>query len=133
MITIYKIHFKKTKYYPYEYQIISGTKIIGTIKFMIKKNLFLLGNLLIYPEYQKQYYGYKIIEYIFSHYKIKCIIGETLIDSRGFWNKCIKKYNGQRKNIAYSDDCSSSFIIPKYNLTRMQVYEYLHDLYKTVM
>lgn len=119
MITIYKIHIKKTKYYPYEYQIISGTKTIGTIKFMIKKNLFLLGNLLIYPEYQKQYYGYKIIEYIFSHYKIKCIIGETLIDSRGFWNKCIKKYNGQRKNIAYSDDCSSSFIIPKYNLTRM--------------
>ena len=53
MITIYKIHFKKTKYYPYEYQIISGTKTIGTIKFMIKKNLFLLGNLLIYPEYQK--------------------------------------------------------------------------------
>ena len=133
MITIYKIHFKIKKYYPYEYQIISGTKTIGTIKFMIKKNLFLLGNILIYPNYQKQYYGYAVIEHILSHYKIKSIIGETLTDSRGFWNKCIHKFNGPRKNISYSKDCSSSFIIPKYKLSGIQVYKCLHELYRTVM
>ncbi len=95
--------------------------------------MFLLSHLLIYPNYQKQYYGYAVIEHILSHYKIKSIIGETLTDSRGFWNKCIHKFNGQRKNISYSKDCSSSFIIPKYKLSGIQVYKCLHELYRTVM
>lgn len=112
-----KIKFKHIRigkfYFSNAYSIYTGKTCIGEINFKKQNNIFIIGFILIYPEYRNKYYGYEVIEYILSHYKIKCIIGESLESSRGFWNKCIHRYNGQRKNISISTNCSSSFIIPK--------------------
>ena len=67
--------------------------------------MLIIHTLKIYQQYRHNYYGYQVIEYLLSHYKVKCIIGEILYTSRGFWNKCIHKYNGQRHNIVYLDNC----------------------------
>lgn len=105
--------------------IYKGNHKIGEITFIKKNKILLILFMEIYPEYRNRYYGYKVIEYLLSHYKINCIIGETLITARGFWNKCIQKYDGQRRNIRYSDNCSSSFVIPKYKITNQDIYNLL--------
>lgn len=87
--------------------------------------MIIIGYIEINQELQHRHYGYEIIEYLLFHYKPYCIIGESLYSSRTFWNKCIHKYNGQRKNIVYSDNCSSSFVIPKYDISQEKVYELL--------
>ena len=124
------IELRKQKYSKYYYSIVTKNTEIGNITFCKKDNILIICFLEIYPEYRHKYYGYQIIEYILSHYKIKCILGETLLTSRGFWNKCIEKYNGQRKNISYSDNCTSSFIIPKYEMSKLDIYELLFEAYK---
>lgn len=112
-----------------QYFILAGSKHIGEITFAKKNKIFVIGFIEIYQKYRNNHYGYKVIEYILSHYKINCIIGETLNQSKGFWNKCIKKFNGQRKNISVCDNCSSSFVIPKYNISKEQMYELLEISY----
>lgn len=113
-----------------QYFILSGTNQIGEITFKKKNKVFIIGFITIYKEYRNQHYGYKVIKYVLSHYKINCIIGETLNESKGFWNKCIKKFDGQRKNISVCDNCSSSFVIPKYNISNEQMYELLEIAYE---
>ena len=128
-----QIRFKRMKYFPHKYRIINSKGItIGTIDFIKRDHMIFIGNLLIYKKHQHKHYGYEVIEYILSHYKINCIVGETLYKARGFWNKCIQKYNGQRKNVTYSRACSSSFVIPKYEISEEQIVKYLHELYKVV-
>lgn len=113
-----------------QYFILSGSKQIGEITFKKKNKVFIIGFIGIYKEYRNQHYEYKVIEYILSHYKINCIIGETLNESKGLWNKCIKKFDGQRKNISVCDNCSSSFVIPKYNINNELMYELLEIAYE---
>lgn len=125
------IKFKRKQFLKHEYKIIYNNHFIGEIEFLKRDNIFFIEWLLIYPEYRNDHYGYKVIEHILSHYKVKCIVGETLYESRGFWNKCIQKYNGQRKNICYSSNCTSSFVIPRCDISRKQIYDYLHDLYNS--
>lgn len=98
---------------------------IGEISFIKKNGVFVIGYLGVFTYYQGQHYGYQIIEYILSHYKTKCIIGQSLYRSRTFWNKCIERFNGQRKNISTLDNCTSSFIIPKYDIKREIMIELL--------
>lgn len=116
-------------YRKYEYYIYSGSLHIGTIKMTFKKHILIIGYLEIFEEYRNQHYGYQVVEYLLSHYKAKCIIGESMKQSRGFWNKCIHSFNGQRKNIISHSDCSSSFVIPRYRISDIAVYELLDDIY----
>ena len=113
-----------------QYIILAGSKQIGEITFKKKNKIFIIGFIAICKEYRSQHYGYKVIDYILSHYKINCIVGETLNHSKGFWNKCIKKFNGQRKNISLCDNCSSSFVIPKCNISNKKMYELLEVSYE---
>ena len=73
-----------------------------------------------------------IFKDLFSHYKFKCIVGETLKESRGFWNKCIRKYNGMRRNIYYSDNCTSSFVIPRQEISYKQIWDLLDYSYNII-
>lgn len=115
-----------------QYFILAGSKQIGEITFKKKNKIFIIGFIEIYKKYRSQYYGYKVIEYILSHYKINCIVGETLNQSKGFWNKCINKFNGQRKNISVCDNCSSSFMIPKCNINNEHMHELLEISYEII-
>ena len=127
------IHFKQIKigkhHIQNKYYIFSGSTQIGEITYKKKNKIFIIGFIEIYKEYRNHHYGYEVIKYILSHYKINYIVGETLDQSKGFWNKCIKKFNGQRKNISICDNCSSSFVIPKYNICNEQMYELLEISY----
>lgn len=127
-----KLKKDKYSYSKHCYLIITQNTEIGNITLCKKDNILIICYLELYPEYRHKSYGYQIIEYLLSHYKIKCIIGETLLTSRGFWNKCIKKYNGQRKNISYSDNCTSSFIIPKYEISQLDIYKLLFEANKRI-
>lgn len=109
----------------YRYNILKDSKEIGEIMFAKKNKILILGYLQIYPNYCGQHNGYEVIQYILSHYKINCIVGQTLYDARGFWNKCIKKFNGQRKNIRICNNCSSSFVIPRYKISDYEMEELL--------
>lgn len=89
---------------------------IGEISFIKRNHILIIGFLKIYSKYRNNGYGYKTIEYLLSHYKINCIVGQTLQESKTFWNKCVKKFNGERRNVHTLENCSSSFVIPKYNI-----------------
>lgn len=101
----------------HKYSIFYDPDEIGKISFIKKNHIFIIGYLQIFSNYQGQHYGYEIVRNILSRYKVNCIVGETLFESRGFWNKCIKKFNGQRKNITTCNNCSSSFVIPRYEIS----------------
>ena len=127
------IHYKKYNHsFKHRYNIYDNKLLIGYIEFIKKDNILILGYLYVYCKYRGKHYGYKIIEYLLSHYKTTCIVGETLYESRGFWNKCIHKYNGQRKNITYTDNCTSSFIIPKIKMSQIEIYNLLHYAYQNI-
>lgn len=119
------MHLKICPPFKHVHIIYKGNDKIGEITFIKKNKILLILFMEIYPEHRNRYYGYKVIEYLLSHYKINCIIGECLITARGFWNKCIHKYNGQRRNIHYSDNCSSSFVIPQYKISNSDIYNLL--------
>lgn len=127
-----KIKLKKHTCFENKYYILLSNKEIGFVKFIRKNKIIIISYLYIYTQYQHNHCGYQVVEYLLSHYKSKCIIGETLKTSRSFWNKCIHKYNGQRKNIYYSDNCTSSFIIPKYKITDSNVYDLLEYAYEKI-
>lgn len=80
------IHFKHIKICNHrihnQYFILSGSKQIGEITFMKKNKIFIIGFISIYKEYRNHHYGYKVIEYVLSHYKMHCIVGETLNQSK---------------------------------------------------
>lgn len=111
-----------------EYAIIDTTisQEVGNITFKIVNHKLIIGFLGINNPYKKQGYGTAVIDYLLSHYKIDCIIGETLYEARTFWNKMIRKYNGQRHNISACSTCSSSFVIPKYKISNEQLYKLLN-------
>ena len=125
-----KVKLEKYTYLSHRYTIFISNKEVGSIEFIRKNKMIIILYLHIYTPYRHNHYGFQVVEYLLSHYNPKCIIGETLKSSRGFWNKCIHKYNGQRKNISYSDDCTSSFVIPKYNITDSNVYDLLEYVYE---
>ena len=114
----------------YKYKILKGSKEIGEITLLKKNKILILGFLYIFNQYQGQHLGYEVIDHILSHYKINCIVGQTLYTSRGFWNKCIKKFNGRRKNIVTCNNCSSSFIIPTYKISDYEMRELLNISYE---
>jgi GNAT superfamily N-acetyltransferase len=131
-----KIHFKRYSAkldngymlvgdYKYHHIIFIGNTPIGEIIFRKYKNYFIIGYLVIYPEYRRKSYGYQVVEYILSHYRIDCIVGEALNSAAGFWNKCIIRFSGQRKNLSLSENCSSSFVIPKQKINKEDIYELL--------
>ena len=120
-----QIKLNKCKPYKNTYHIIRSNQKIGNISFIRKHHMIIIRYIEIKPEYQQKHYGYEVIKHLLFHYKPYCIIGESLYFSRTFWNKCIHKYNGQRKNITYSDNCSSSFVIPKYDISTKDVYNLL--------
>ena len=101
-----------------KYNIYNGNQKIGEISFVKKKNIFIIGYFKILEYHRGNHWGYQGIDYILSHYKVNCIIGEALYGARGFWNKCIKRFNGQRMNVTICDTCSSSFVIPRYKIGR---------------
>jgi hypothetical protein len=120
----YKTNFKTTKY---SYLIQSSSNCIGEISFKKKNCILIIAFIEIYPSYRNQHYGYQVVEYLLSHYKVHCIIGEALSVSTGFWQKCIHKYGGQRKNIVFHDNCSSSFVIPRYQISSDEIYQILEE------
>lgn len=99
-----------------KYNIYDRKQKIGEISFTKKMNIFVIGYFKILEYHRGNHYGYQVVDYILSHYKVNCIIGQTLYEARGFWNKCIKRFNGQRMNIATCANCSSSFVIPRYKI-----------------
>ena len=116
------------KFY-HQYNILYNGQEIGKISFIKRKikkrNIFIIGFFKILDYYQGNHYGYQVIEYILSHYKVDCIIGQSLYSSRGFWNKCIRKFNGKRKNVAICENCSSSFVIPRYEIEKKEIIQLL--------
>lgn len=123
---------KKSPWYePHAYIIYKGKTAIGYIRFKIVRRILVIGYLNINENYRNNHYGYMVMEYLLSHYKIKCIVGQSLKESRSFWNKIIKRYCGQRRNYCTLDNCSSSFIIPKYKITACELERLLnigHDI-----
>ena len=124
-----QIHIKQERIENYHlhdrYIILSGSKKIGKIIFKKKNKILIIGFIDIYPEYRNHHYGYQIIEYMLFHYKVHCIVGEALNSAKGFWNKCIKRFDGQRRNISISNNCSSSFVIPRYKISNDEMYKLL--------
>lgn len=112
---------------PHEYEIIDtkSKQKVGNVIFRIVRHKLIIGFLSIRYEYQGQGYGSSTISYLLSHYKIDCVIGESLMDARTFWNKMIKQFNGQRHNISVSESCSSSFVIPKCKISNEELYKLL--------
>ena len=104
----------------YQYNIFCNDQKIGEISFIKrrikKKIIFIIGFLKILEYHRGNHYGYQVIDYILSHYRVDYIVGQSLYSARGFWNKCIKKFNGQRKNITIYNNCSSSFVIPRHEI-----------------
>ena len=129
-----KLHIKQKRFDNFhirnKYYIYLGSINIGELTYKKQNKIFILGYLHIYPEYRKQGYGKQIIEYILSHYKINCIVGETLYESKRFWNKCIKQHNGQKRNVDYCGNCSNSFVIPKYKISDDELYDLLGIAYR---
>lgn len=74
-----KIHLKRNIEFPrYNYIILLLSTQIGEIEFMKKNNIIIICYMQIYPEYRNNHYGYQVIEYLLSHYKANCIIGESV-------------------------------------------------------
>lgn len=113
------------EYEKHTFDIYDGKLKIGSISYFIKDRYFVIGLLLIDEPYKHQGYGRKVVAYILKHFKIKAIVGETIVTSRGFWRKMCKEFDGVRKNITYSDDCTSAFIIPKCDIETDILYDYL--------
>lgn len=108
-----------------QYVIYLNNTQIGEISFIKKNKVLIIGFLGIYKEQRNKGYGYMVVEYLLSHYKVNCIVGQTLQQSRTFWNKCIKRFNGQRRNIYTLDNCTSSFVIPKWDIPDDKLYTLL--------
>lgn len=128
-----KIHIKQERFdnchIRNKYFIYSGSTKIGQLTYKKQNKIFILGYLYIYPKYQQHGYGKQVVEHILSHYKINCIVGETLYESKRFWNKCIRQYKGQRRNVDYCGNCSNSFVIPKYKISNDELYDLLEIAY----
>ena len=121
------VYLKTQPFFKHHYTIYYGNTEIGEITFIKQNKILIITFLGLFVEYRKQHYGYQVIEYLLSHYKVNCIIGETLETSRGFWHKCIVKYNGQRRNIFFHNNCTSSFVIPKYKISNEKIYRLLEN------
>lgn len=68
-------HYKKYNHsFKYKYNIYNNKLLIGYIEFIKKDDILILGYLYIYCKYRDKHYGYKIIEYLLSHYKVTCIV-----------------------------------------------------------
>lgn len=112
------------------YLIYDNNKNVGEIEYKKINKKLIICSLVIYENYQNKGYAKKTIEYLLNTHKIDCIIGETLESSRGFWHKMIIEFNGCRKNITYCNNCTSSFIIPKQNISCNEVYNLLKSANK---
>ena len=111
------------RHYTRHYTVYHGKNEIGCISFIRENRKIYLLYVEVYKEYRKLGYADKIIEILLSYKNVDCIIGESLTTSRGFWNKMIHKYNGSRRNFTYYDNTSSSFVIPKNNISNREMYE----------
>lgn len=118
------------KPYKYHWEIWERRTKVGELTYTVSGRFVILGYLYICPAHRKKQFGYKTVEYLLKRYPTKSIVGETLSTSKGFWRKCIKKYNGVRKNVSYCDNCSSSFIIPKRDITFDKLKKCLETAYQ---
>ena len=83
----------------------------------------LIENVVTHPEYRGRGYAEAVLNKLLSYKNVDCVVGETLRQSRGFWHKMIKKYNGTRRNVTYYDNTTSSFVIPNNSITNDEMYE----------
>lgn len=110
----------------HHYYIFEKGKPVGVIEYKpYRKKYILVSFLEIYPEYRNQHLGYSAVELLMKKHPTKSLVGETLESSRGFWGKCISKYNGTRKNMAICTNCTSSFIIPKREISGQELWDCL--------
>lgn len=115
-----KVYHNHKLHYIYD-----GNKKIGEIEYKKVNKKLIICFLGIYLEYRNMGYGRKVIKHILDTHKVECIIGETLETSRGFWRKMIIEFDGCRKNINYNNNCTSSFVIPKKNISCDEVFDLL--------
>jgi hypothetical protein len=127
------IKLKRNKWLKYKYAIYDKNVEIGEIEFKKYKNILVISFIGFFDEYKNKGYGLQTVSYLLKHYKIDAILGETLNSATGFWNKCIKRFNGKRHNICYSDNCSSSFVIPNINISNDKIYELLEDINNNII
>lgn len=126
-------NFKLKRCVKHEYYIVLDKKRVGYVRYAIRNKILYISTIEIYERFQKQGIAKDFISFLFNKYKINFIIGETLKSSRVFWKKMIKTYNGIRKNIAYYDDCTSSFILNKnFDNKHKFLFKNRYDMYKTL-
>lgn len=114
----------------HHYFIVENGINVGDIVYkQYHKNFVLIGYLNIYPEYQGNGYGQAAVELLIKKFPNRSLVGETLKTSRGFWRKCTERYNGIRKNLYASDNCSSSFVIPKRKISYEELWDCLMVAY----
>jgi hypothetical protein len=110
----------------HRYHIVENNSVVGEIAYKpYRKNYVLLGYLHIFPEFQGKHFGQAAVDLLLKKFPNRSIVGETLKTSRGFWRKCIERYNGIRKNLYSCDNCSSSFVIPKRKISYEELWDCL--------
>ena len=66
----------------YQYNIFCNGQKIGEISFIKrrikKRNIFIIGFLKILEYHRGNHYGYQVIDYILSHYRVDYIVGQSL-------------------------------------------------------
>lgn len=114
----------------HRYYIMNDNVSVGEIIYKpYHKDYILVGHLDIYPAFRGLGFGYATVEYLLNRYPNRSLIGETLKTSRGFWRKCIERYNGIRKNLFSCDNCTSSFVIPKRDISYEELWDCLMVAY----
>lgn len=113
-------------YKPYHLIFINNQEV-GELHTVKTQHLLYIKYLYIYPEYQHNHYAQQVIQYLLSHYKINCILGESLPEARTFWHKMINLYNGKRHNVTYSGNTTSSFVIPDYPITNIDIFKIMKE------
>ena len=104
-------------------RIYDGKVPIGSVAFVRDRRKLYLMFIEIKREYRGRGYAEAVLNKLLSYKNVDCVVGETLRQSRGFWHKMIKKYNGTRRNVTYYDNTTSSFVIPKNEITNDEMYE----------
>lgn len=115
------------KRYTRHYTIYDKGEQIGCASFIRKNRMLYLMYVEVYDEYRHKGYGDTIVKQLMEYKNVDCIVGETLVESRGFWNKMIRKYNGKRRNVTYNDNTSSSFVIPNTKITNDELYDFFDE------
>ena len=115
--------YRGKKHYWHTRQVYDGRIHVGSVDFVKDNRWVYIMHIEIFEEYRGNGYAEEILRMLLNRKKVDCVVGETLEESRGFWSKMIRKYNGSRRNITYYNDTTSSFVIPKNNITNSEMYK----------